>query len=116
MGKVNVKNGTPVGNAHLCNNCSWGQFVTGYRESDRLAICTNTSPNLVLPFTVYECTGFNDKHRPNFEQMKNLAINFKPFRISRTTGFRVVEKAGPVKREGDEDWVAQSVLSAIDHY
>src|ERR1700728_160307 len=58
MSKVNVKNGTPVGNTHLCDSCHWGQFITGYRESDRLAICTNTSPNIVLPFTVYACSNF----------------------------------------------------------
>ena len=44
MGKLNVKNGTPVGNAHLCKRCEWGQFITGYRESDLLVICTHTTP------------------------------------------------------------------------
>ena len=65
MGKLNVKNGTPVGGAHLCRSCSWGQFIVGYRESDMLAICTNTSPNVVLPFTVYECSNYADKHKPD---------------------------------------------------
>ena len=82
MGKLNVKNGTPVGNTHLCLSCHWGQFITGYRESDRLAICTNTSPNVVLPFTVYECSEYSDKHKPTWEQMKKLAINFQPLRMS----------------------------------
>ena len=79
MGKLNVKNGTPVGNAHLCLNCNWGQFVTGYRDSDRLAICTSTNPNVVLPFTVYECTSFDDKHRPGWDQMEKLAISVANF-------------------------------------
>lgn len=96
MGKLNVKNGTPVGNTHLCLSCSWGQFITGYRESDRLAICTNTSPNVVLPFTVYECTGFNDKHRPGWEQMEKLAINILPARhSSRTAGFSTAISPSP---------------------
>jgi hypothetical protein len=29
MSKLNVKNGTPVGNEHLCRNCTHGQFTTG---------------------------------------------------------------------------------------
>jgi hypothetical protein len=88
MGKLNVKNGTPVGNTHLCMNCSWGQCITGYRESDRLVICNKTSPDLVVPFTVLECTSFEDKHRPDWRQMQNLAIDIQPVRVSsRTAGF-----------------------------
>ena len=103
MSKLRVKNGTPVGNTPLCKNCSWGQFITGYRESDLLAICTCTSPNIVLPFIVYECSGFSDKHRPNYEQMKKLAIDFQPLRISKTAGFRIAEPLRPVKDDDDED-------------
>jgi hypothetical protein len=103
MGKLHVKNGTPVGNTHLCNSCSWGQFITGYRDSDRLAICTNTSPNVVLPFTVYECTGFSDKHRPDWEQMKNLAIDIQPVRISsKTAGFATTTTLQPAIGAGGE--------------
>ena len=98
-----MKNGTPVGNMPLCKSCSWGQFVTGYRESDLLAICTNTSPNMVLPFTVYECSGFHDKHRPDYEQMKKLAIDFQPLRISKTAGFRSVDTLRPVKQEVEDE-------------
>ena len=102
MSKLHVKNGTPVGNMPLCKNCSWGQFITGYRESDMLAICTATNPNIVLPFTVHECSGFQDKQRPDYEQMKKLAIDFQPLRISRTAGFRSVETIRPVSHNGED--------------
>ena len=105
MGKLNVKNGTPTGTTHLCMSCTWGQFITGYRESDRLAICNNTHPNLVLPFTVYECSSFEDKHRPDYRQMEKLAINIQPVRISsRTAGFSTSNPPKPVTvSDGDED-------------
>lgn len=108
MSKVNVKNGTPVGNAHLCDSCHWGQFITGYRESDRLAICTNTSPNIVLPFTVYACSSYSDKHRPDWKQMEKLAIDIRPVRVSRkTAGFSTTisprPTAVPADVEDDED-------------
>ncbi len=76
MGKLNVKNGTPVGNAHLCRNCTNGQFTTGYRESDVLVICTNSSPARIVPFPVHECTSIRDRNRPDWEQMEKLAISF----------------------------------------
>ena len=111
MGKLNVKNGTPIGNAHLCKNCSWGQFMIGYRESDVRAICTNTNPNIVVPFTMYECSEFSDKHKPDWEQMEKLAISIQPVRIStRTAGFsadgpvRTIRVAG---EETDEDEAAR---------
>jgi hypothetical protein len=109
MGKLNIKNGTPVGGTHLCRSCSWGQLVVGYRESDMLAICTNTSPNLVLPFTVYECSHYADKHKPDWEQMKNLAINIQPLRVSKKTrGFSVPAASvsangADVEEEGEEE-------------
>ena len=104
MGKLHVKNGTPVGSTHLCKSCSWGQFITGYRESDLLAICTNTSPNIVLPFTVYECSSYSDKQRPDWEQMQKLAIDILPVRIStRTSGFSVAEPLRPVRKTGDDE-------------
>jgi hypothetical protein len=110
MGKLNVKNGTPVGNTHLCMNCSWGQCMTGYRESDRLVICNKTSPDFIVPFTMLECTGFEDKHRPDWRQMEKLAIDIQPVRVSTpTAGFSVVAVPRPVRKlDEDEDEVARS--------
>jgi len=105
MGKVYVKNGTPVGNTHLCKSCSFGQFMTGYRESDLLVICTNTSPNIAVPFTVCDCSEFSDKFRPGWEQMEKLALDIQPARIStRTAGFSAVTTVQPIRRtDEDED-------------
>jgi hypothetical protein len=104
MSKLNVKNGTPVGSTHLCKSCSWGQFIVGYRESDLLAICTNTSPNIVLPFTVYECSSYADKHKPDWKQMQKLAIDIQPVRVStKTRGFSAIETLRPFKTEDEND-------------
>jgi hypothetical protein len=102
MGKLNVKNGTPVGNANLCKSCIMGQCISGYRESDLLVICNNTSPNIVVPFTVYECSGYSDKHKPTWEEMKKLAVNFQPLRISRTAGFSAKGPSRAASRNGAE--------------
>jgi hypothetical protein len=89
MGKLNVMNGTPVGGAHLCRGCNWGQVVMGYRESDLLVVCINSNPARVIPFVVCECTEYQDRNRPDFDQMQNLAINFSQnTRRKPTPGFR----------------------------
>lgn len=97
MGKLNIKNGTPVGNDHLCMRCSWSQCITGYRESDRLVICNKTNPDMVVPFVVLECTSFDDKYRPNWQQMEKLAIDIEPVRVSKkTSGFNTLTETRPV--------------------
>lgn len=104
MAKMNVKNGTPAGNEHLCKRCSWGQCMTGYRESDVLMICTNTNPNMRVPFPVFDCTEFSDKHRPSYKEMKDLAIEVAPTRIStRTAGFSTITKVQPIRRDDDDE-------------
>ncbi|HEY2472735.1 MAG TPA: hypothetical protein VGI45_33430 [Terracidiphilus sp.] len=108
MGKINVKNGTPVGREHLCKRCTWGQFMTGFRESDLLVICTNASPNLTVPFPVHECSEFSDRNRPSWEQMDKLAIELNSVRLSaRTRGFQAVTRVQPVRVDEDEDEAAR---------
>lgn len=103
MSKLKVKNGTPVGSEHLCKSCSWGQVVAGYRDSDLLVICMNTSPNIVVPFTVFDCSEFSDKRKPTWDEMTKLAIDVDPVRVSaKTKGFYAVTKVHPA-RDGDED-------------
>ena len=108
MGKLNVRNGTPVGNAHLCRNCTNGQFTTGYRESEVLVICTNSSPARVVPFPVHECTEFWDRNRPSYDQMDKLAINMgsnphrKPTPGFRAAGFSSVPVV--VDDDDEDEW------------
>jgi hypothetical protein len=78
--------------------------MTGYRESDLLVICTNSTPNLVVPFTVMDCSEFSDKLRPNWEQMEKLAIDIQPVRVSaKTRGFGVVAANAPASETAEKE-------------
>jgi len=112
MGKLNVKDGTPVGTQHLCKSCRSGQYVTGYRESDVLVFCTLSNPSFRLPFIVHECSDFDDKHKPTWQQMEKLAIAIAPARVSKKTrGFQTggapetekLEYEAPPLEDEDED-------------
>ena len=101
-----MKNGTPVGNEHLCRSCCSGQYTVGYRESDVLAICTNSHPSRVLPFTVYECTDYQDRNQPDWEQMQKLALTFdetkrKPIRGFSGNGFSRIPMI--IEDEGEDE-------------
>lgn len=104
MSKLNVKNGTPAGNEHLCKRCSWGQCITGYRESDLVVICTNTGPNFKVPFTVFDCSAFSDRNRPDWEQMEKLAIEVRPASVLKSVpGFSAYTKVQPIRVNDDSD-------------
>lgn len=73
----------------MCSTCSWAHIITGYRESEMLVICTDISPNIVLPFKVYECSAHQDRSRPDWEQMEKLAIDVLPISSAKPVGFKV---------------------------
>src|SRR5882762_4484538 len=75
MGTAYVKGGTPVGTASLCKTCTSAHIMAGYRESEMITMCGGVHPNIVVPFVIYECSGYYDKNRPTWQQMQKLAIN-----------------------------------------
>ena len=57
-----------------------------------------------MPFPVLDCTEFSDKHRPSYKEMKNLAIEVAPARIStQTAGFSTITKVQPIRRDDDDE-------------
>lgn len=104
MHLTKVKNGTPAGNRHLCRSCSWGHIIAGYRDSELIVLCNYLTPNMKVPFTVYECTEYSDRGRPNWEQMEKLAIDVAPSRVSsKTAGFGVRKPVTPVRAPKDDE-------------
>lgn len=105
MVNVKVKNGTPLAGPHLCRHCSLGQVVTGYRETDLFVICTNSRPNHLVPFPVRECTEYQDRNRPDWEQMEKLAIDLtEEMKRKPTPGFRGAGFASvPVVVENEDE-------------
>jgi hypothetical protein len=88
MGKIYIKNGTPVGTESLCRTCTFATIFTGYRESEQVSMCARVHPNIVLPFTVNTCSGYYDKNRPSYQQMQKLAIDVASAPL-KPVGFKV---------------------------
>jgi hypothetical protein len=108
-----IKGGTPVGNDSLCRTCSYAHIMRGYRESEMVTICNEVHPNVVVPFSIFDCSGYYDKNRPTWEQMEKLAIHvsagpLKPvgFKVS-GAGFladaQAVEDDETEEQEGEEE-------------
>lgn len=92
MGKGYVKGGTPVGTASLCRSCRSAHILSGYRESEMMVVCMAGYPDFVVPFVVRECTGFIDKAKPDWDEMKKFAIDISPVKFAKKVGFRSQEK------------------------
>jgi|SRR5580658_747346 hypothetical protein len=88
MGKLPIKNGTPVGSVSLCKTCSYAQIMTGFKESELITICGRLDPSLLVPFNVYECSGYWDKNRPSWKQMQDLALHIEPASTLKPVGFK----------------------------
>lgn len=71
--------------------------MVGYRESEKITMCNDVSPNIVVPFLIYECSGYYDKNRPNWEQMEKLAITVTPGSL-KPVGFRTAAGFGSGSR------------------
>ncbi|HEY6414380.1 MAG TPA: hypothetical protein VIX42_11885 [Edaphobacter sp.] len=108
MAKPYIKGGTPIGSASLCKTCSYAHIMTGYRESEMVTMCNEIHPNIVVPFFIYECTGYYDKNRPDWKQMEKLAIDvtpspMKPVGFKVGVGFHEAAIARPRVEEFDGD-------------
>lgn len=73
-----MKGGTPVGSASLCRTCTRAHIMSGYRESERLTLCTYPEPSIAVPFVIHECSNYYDKNRPSWQQMQKLALDITP--------------------------------------
>ena len=107
MGKALIKGGTPVGSESLCRTCSYAQVMVGYRESERLTLCDNVHPAMVVPFTMYECSGYYDKNRPSWDDMQKFALhisNTKPRGFKVGLGFQdAIVKLVPGSGDDEDD-------------
>ena len=106
MGNTVVKGGTPVGSASLCRTCTSAHIMSGYRESEMVTICNDVHPNIVVPFVIHECTGYYDKNRPSWKEMKDLALDVTPSTLKPVgfkTGVGFTTRVKLTRPAGDED-------------
>jgi len=90
MTTIYVKNGTPTDSQSKCSSCAYSHILRGFRESEEIVYCTvSFGPPLKVPFKVYECSCYLDRHRPTWKQMTDLAIDILPVSSAKAAGFRV---------------------------
>lgn len=73
-----VKNGTPLHGASLCETCSHAHIERGYRTNEELVFCKVQEPAHQVRFSVRDCTDYRDKTRQSLWEMEQIAWVLAP--------------------------------------
>jgi len=82
-----VYGGTPIGNESRCDTCTHARIIQGYAESERIVICTGMYDPIRIPFKVMQCTDYEDRRLPDFENMKEIAWQIRSKSAGNVAGF-----------------------------
>ena len=85
-----VYGGTPIGNESRCDTCTHARIIQGYVESERIVICTGMYDPIRVPFKVMQCTDYEDRRLPDFENMKEIAWQIRSKSAGNIAGFVTV--------------------------
>jgi hypothetical protein len=95
-----VYGGTPVGNESRCDTCANARIIQGYAESERIVICVGLFDQIRVPFRVLQCTMYEDKRLPDFDEMKEIAWQIRSKSAGSTAGFVLLSEV--VKTQTEE--------------
>ena len=91
-----VYGGTPIGNESRCDTCTHARIIQGYAESERIVICTGMYDPIRIPFKVMQCTDYEDRRLPDFDNMKEIAWQIRSKNAGSVAGFVTLpEKKDP---------------------
>ena len=68
-----------------------------------VVVCTFPYHDFAVPFVVRECSGYNDRNRPDRRQMEKFAIDVAPVSFAKKVGFRSHEKLAKEDLETIDD-------------
>ena len=82
-----VYGGTPIGNESRCDTCTHARIIQGYAESERIVFCTGMYDPIRIPFKVMQCTDYEDRRLPDFDNMKEIAWQIRSKSAGSVAGF-----------------------------
>lgn len=89
---IYVENGTPVGEASLCETCSRAFIARGYRQTELMVVCMALYPERRINFPVRTCTSHIEKNRPTIREMEEIALVLDRVALKRDAGFVRVDQ------------------------
>src|SRR5712671_5911893 len=100
-----VYGGTPIGNESRCDTCTHARIIQGYAESERIVICTGMYDPIRVPFKVLQCTDYEDRRLPDYENMKEIAWQIRSKSAGSVAGFVTVSEPQDHQTEAEPEEV-----------
>lgn len=98
-----VYGGTPIGNESRCTTCVNARIIEGYAESERLVFCDAMYPPTRVPFNVRQCSMYEDKRLPAYEEMKKFAWEIRTKSAGARAGFVTVPDDDLQKQKQEQE-------------
>ena len=109
-----VYGGTPIGSESRCDTCTHTRIIQGYAESERIVICTGMYDPIRVPFKVMQCTDYEDRRLPDFDNMKEIAWQIRTKNAGSVAGFVTLPEPDPQKQEHQEEAQPEEVPAASE--
>src|SRR6185437_10218521 len=97
-----VYGGTPIGNESRCTTCVNARIIEGYAESEHLVFCDAMYPPTRVPFNVRQCSMYEDKRLPTFEEMSKFAWEIRTKSAGARAGFVTTADADSQGQEAEQ--------------
>ena len=98
-----VYGGTPEGSESRCDTCANARIIQGYSESERIVFCDATYPTMRVPFSVRQCSMYEDKRLPDVEDLEEIAWPLISKSAGHRAGFVLVSQAKGQSQQEDKD-------------
>jgi len=107
-----VYGGTPVGNESRCDTCANARIIQGYSESERIVICVGLFDEFRVSFKVMQCTMYEDRRLPDFDEMKEIAWQIRSQSAGNTAGFVLLSDLAKPQAQDQAEEQPQEVPAA----
>ncbi len=72
-----------------CVTCTNAHIIRGFREFEEMVYCNFAYPLIHVSYKVRDCSNYQDRNRPDWDQMEKLAIYVEPGSSAKPAGFRL---------------------------
>jgi len=99
MVTIKVKGGTPQGCDSLCQTCSYGHLIKGFRATEEEVFCRYFYLEREIHFPVSECTFYEDRRLASKREMEEIAWVLRTDMPRRRVGFISPEQLREIEAE-----------------
>jgi hypothetical protein len=102
---IHMRNGTPAGNASLCQTCRYAHIQQGYAKSEEQVLCGYFDAQiLAVRFAVRSCTHYTNKLEKAVWEMEEVAtiLDVKKITQRYSAGFGLLPTSSKSEAEDDE--------------